>query len=108
MVERLARNFWRLGFAVGCGFVATTLVYAESVVPTPGSVVQVAEKSPLLGAVYIMAAVTLAVLYFAWQMFGTVQELTRTLTRLTDALNQRPCVLQTPTPAHPHRLEGPR
>jgi hypothetical protein len=108
MADRLARNFWRLGFAIGCVFVLTTLAYAESVMPSPDNLIRVADKSPLLGAVYIMAAVTLAVLYFAWQMFGTVQELTRTLTRLTDALNSRPCILTAPTPAHPHRLEGPR
>lgn len=108
MAAGLVRNFWRLGFAVGCGFVATTLAYAQSVVPSPGEVAQLADRSPLLGAVYIMAAVTLAVLYFAWQMFGTVQELTRTLTRLTDALNSRPCILSTPVPAHPHQLVGPQ
>lgn len=71
----------------------------ETINAAAGKVTDVADKNPLLAIIYICSAITIVCMYFAWRQLEiikeSVQAQTKTsveLQRLTDALNNRPCI----------------
>jgi hypothetical protein len=98
---RLATILAWLGLGIGTAFAATNVAFASefsglagAAGQLAGSATQVSAYNPLLGSVYIMAIVLIAVMVFAWKMFLTVTKLSESLSRLVDELNRRPCILE--------------
>lgn len=61
--------------------------------------VDISQSNPFLGAIYIMAAITIGIMYFAWNQQKIVikqsedlSKLGSNLERLIDNLNIRPCI----------------
>lgn len=128
MASWLQRNFWRFGLASGISLTLASIGYAQLPFPSPDDIVQVAEKNALLAVVYVMAAVTVFTLWFAWRMYVAQQlaykeqqvEMQRVLAklleaqalsnaksdRLVDALNVRPCIMTPPHAVNPNLLRS--
>lgn len=113
MSKRFRLNYWRFGLATGLLCVGLTVAHAQGF-PSPDSVADLADRNAMLAAIYILACVTVASMWFAWKSFSVVQRqaeanqnVAAAVTRLVDQLNTRPCIMVQPQPKNPNLLEVP-